>query len=154
MDGCVGRALVCARADAGRSRRAPARSLARPGNRKMLRCRTGPFATPFQDERDDLICKVLRRKELVTHVKVVGGGVKLGDKVGMHILVTRGPKDCELTLFNTIGKPVKTHVNGFGAFHLGATGCEAHRGGIVNMDCRWGLRVTKLGARDTRPWRL
>ena len=112
----------------------------------MLRWRTGPFATPFQDKRDDLICEVLRRKELVAHVKVVGGRVELGDEVGMHVFVAGSPKDGELTLAHTIGEPVEAHVNRFCAFHLGTASSKAHSGRVINTDGRWGLRVTELGA--------
>ena len=68
----------------------------------MFRCNTGPFATPFQDERDDLIREALRREELVPHFKVVGGWVELGDKICMQIPVTGSPEDRELALLNLI----------------------------------------------------
>ena len=76
----------------------------------MFRWRTGPFATPFQDKRDDLICEVLRGKESVAHVKVVGGRVELSDEVGMHISLIRGPEDGELTLLHAVSEPMEAHV--------------------------------------------
>ena len=96
--------------------RVSVRGFAYPGNRKTFRCKTGPFATPFQDERDNLICKVLRRKELVPHFKVVGGWVELGDKIRVRVSVTGSPEHCELALLNSICQPVETHVDGFSSF--------------------------------------
>ena len=55
-------------------------------------------------------------KYLVTHVFVVRSWMVFGDIVGEFVAFSRDPENCELTLFDSVADPVKSHVNGFGAF--------------------------------------
>ena len=74
---------------------------------------------------------------------MVRQGVMLRVVVG-EVQSPGAPIDKELTKFRTILEPVMVHVDGFGAFLFDRVVGESCAGGVVGLDGRGRLRMTKF----------
>ena len=61
-----------------------------------------------------------------------------------HVFGTRGPKDVELSLFDTVLYPIKSHVNRFGADLFASFIGNGNGSCVVDLDWSCGLWVAEF----------
>jgi hypothetical protein len=75
----------------------------------------------------------------------MSNGVQILRKVVGNVEFGANVRDDKLSLSNTITHPMKTHVDGFGAFLLDGVRGDADRTCVVTHENGWWLRVPKIG---------
>ena len=71
---------------------------------------------------------------------MVGSMVMFGEVVGA-VQLAFTPEDGELVLFDAVTDPIKSHVDGFGAFLFDGVVGDSSCGGVVGDNWRWWLWV-------------